>query len=146
MLKKSLALSVMLLCFPLKAEPVHELLDVFGGKDQITQMQVQMVQAMSASNPMLAQYEPVLVEWTRTYMSWDEMKGPMAELYKKHFSDDEIKELLVFYRSPVGSKSVDLMPQLFAEGAQIGMDMAQKYQPQLLEMLQEAGLDLGQGN
>ena len=143
MLKKSLALSAVLLCFSLKAEPVHELLDVFGGKDQIGQMQVQMVQAMSASNPVLAQYEPVLIEWTRTYLSWDEMKGPMAELYKKHFSDDEIKELLTFYRSPVGSKSVDLMPQLFAEGAQIGMEMAQKYQPQLLEMLQEAGLDMG---
>lgn len=144
MLKKSLAFTAMLLCGSLTAEPVHELLDVFGGKDQIAQMQVQMVQAMSASNPVLAQYEEVLVQWTRTYMSWDEMKGPMAKLYKKHFSDEEIKALLAFYQTPVGMKSIDLMPQLFAEGAQIGMDMAQKYQPQLLEMLQEAGLDTGQ--
>ncbi|MEE2025585.1 MULTISPECIES: DUF2059 domain-containing protein [Alkalimonas] len=143
MLKKSILLAAMLCCFPLKADPAYELLDVMGGQEQVLQMQQQLVQMMAGSNPVLAQYEPVLLEWSRTYMSWDEMKVPMAALYKKHFSEAELKELVQFYKSPVGAKSVELMPQLFSEGAQIGMALAEKYQPQLLQMLEAAGLDIG---
>lgn len=143
MLKKSLLLAALLCCAPLKAEPVYQLLDAMGGKEQMSQMQEQMVQMMAGSNPVLAQYEGVLVEWTRTYMTWEQMREPMAAIYKKHFTNEELSELVEFYQSPVGAKSINLMPQLFAEGAQIGMELAQRHQPELLQMLQAAGLDLG---
>ncbi|MCC5852364.1 MAG: DUF2059 domain-containing protein [Alkalimonas sp.] len=143
MLKKSLVFAALLCCAPLKAEPVYQLLEVMGGQEQIAQMQEQMVQMMAGSNPVLAQYEAVLADWTRTYMTWEQMREPMAALYNKHFSKDEIEQLIEFYQSPVGAKSVHLMPQLFAEGAQIGMELAERHQPELLRMLQEAGLDLG---
>jgi len=66
------------------------------------------------------------------------MKAGLVKVYKRHYSDQEIKALLAFYNTPVGKKSIDLLPTLFAEGAQVGNNIALKYQPKLLEMLSAA--------
>lgn len=39
-------------------------------------------------------------------------------LYEKYFSDDEIKDLLTFYRTPTGAKSLEVLPGLSAEALQ----------------------------
>jgi uncharacterized protein len=36
-------------------------------------------------------------------------------IYAKHFSDEEIKELIVLYKSPVAQKLLRLLPQITAE-------------------------------
>lgn len=44
--------------------------------------------------------------------------------YRKYFTDDDIKQLLVFYRTPVGKKSLQLLPvattNAIAEGEKLG--------------------------
>ena len=37
------------------------------------------------------------------------------KLYDKYFSEGEIKDLIAFYRSPTGRKSIEVMPSLFSE-------------------------------
>lgn len=36
-----------------------------------------------------------------------------SKLYDRYFTTEEIKELLVFYKTPTGRKSLDVMPKLF---------------------------------
>ena len=38
-----------------------------------------------------------------------------VEIYAKHFSEEEIKELIVLYKSPVAQKLLRLLPQITAE-------------------------------
>jgi len=42
----------------------------------------------------------------------DEISVP---IYDKHFTDSEIRELITFYRSPVGQKVITAMPELMME-------------------------------
>ncbi len=123
-----------------KADTVYELLEVFGGEKQITDLHQPMVEMITNSSPALAPYSDVLLQWTQKYLTWQEMREPMAALYKKHFTEQEMQQMLAFYKTPVGAKTIQLMPQLFSEGGQIGMQLAQKYQPQLQQMLKESGL------
>ena len=37
------------------------------------------------------------------------------ELYGKYFSESELKDLIVFYKSPTGKKSIEVMPSLLGE-------------------------------
>lgn len=37
------------------------------------------------------------------------------EIYDKHFTEGELRDLLAFYRSPTGKKTVQLAPKMFAE-------------------------------
>jgi len=48
-----------------------------------------------------------------------EMEGEMVALYSRYFSADELKQIAAYYRTPVGMKSMQLMPQVMAESMAI---------------------------
>ncbi|TWI65275.1 hypothetical protein IP91_02682 [Pseudoduganella lurida] len=64
----------------------------------------------------------------------DEMMGEMVPLYARHFTADEMKELATFYRSPVGRKSLQVMPQLLGEGMQFSQRLVA---PRINKVMQE---------
>lgn len=45
-------------------------------------------------------------------LPYDDLLDWTAEVYAAHFSAAELKQLLKFYQSPLGKKSVDLQPQV----------------------------------
>ena len=137
-MKKLLAVATLALCSGAQAEPVYDLMNLVGSKDQINQLSGQMVNMMVSANPALAPYEDVINQWSEKYFTWDAMKDDMAVIYKKYFSDEEIAKLIEFYETPVGKKSIEVMPQLFQEGSQVGMRIAQEHQAELMQMLEEA--------
>lgn len=121
--------------------PEYELADLLGGKDQLARIQQQFVDAMVATNPALEPYKATVNEWARRYISWDEMREVMARVYRDYFKAGEIDEMLVFYRTATGRKSILLMPALLREGNQAGKKMAQDHRADLVEMLREAQQD-----
>ncbi|WP_049723188.1 DUF2059 domain-containing protein [Gilvimarinus polysaccharolyticus] len=138
-MKKLLAVSLMTLCLSTQAaEPVYELMDLVGSKDQMEQMSDQMVTMITSANPALMPHQDKISAWTNKYFTWEAMKEDMAGIYRKYFTDDEIKKLIEFYKTPVGEKAINVMPQLFQEGSQIGMKIAQEHQAELQETLEQA--------
>ena len=119
-------------------EPVYEVVDIMGGQEQVAQMHGQFVEMISASNPQMTPYIPVIREWAEKYLSWEQMREPMADIYRKYFEKEEIEKLLEFYQTPVGKKSIELMPVLFQEGGQLGMRIAQQHQGELEAMMEKA--------
>lgn len=49
--------------------------------------------------------------------------SPTADLYAKHFDSNELNEILIFYRTPIGRKSLRTMNTLAIEGAQMGIEL-----------------------
>lgn len=138
MKRATLLLLLLITAMSVKADPAIELLEVMGGKGQIQQMHNQFIAMLSRGNPGMAANQNVIKEWAEKYLSWDEMKIGLSAVYKKHFTEAEIKELLKFYKTPVGKKSIEKMPILFQEGSEVGFNLARKYEPQLKQMLDEA--------
>lgn len=68
----------------------------------------------------------------------DEMMVEIAPLYAANFSVAEIKQLSVFYRSPLGAKMLALSPKLMAEGMQIGQRVVARRMAPLMQQLQAA--------
>jgi hypothetical protein len=56
-------------------------------------------------------------------------------IYDKYFSEDEIRQLLSFYESPIGKKLAETMPRIAAEsftvGQEWGMEIWQKMRAKL---------------
>ncbi|MEK6304184.1 MAG: DUF2059 domain-containing protein [Acidobacteriota bacterium] len=46
------------------------------------------------------------------------MEQMFYPLYDKFFTEDELKDLVTFYKSPTGQKSIDVMPQLLQDAMQ----------------------------
>jgi hypothetical protein len=66
-------------------------------------------------------------------------KGGLAEelykIYDKYYTHDEIKELLKFYNTPVGKKTIKVLPQLMQESMQAGQKWGQSMGPAIVEKL-----------
>jgi hypothetical protein len=43
-------------------------------------------------------------------------------LYDKYFTDDEVKGLIAFYETPIGQKSIQVLPALVQESTTLGME------------------------
>lgn len=105
--------------------------------DQVTRSSIEsMTEAMMSQNPAFAEIEDVFVEFLDEFMSWDDLRPEYVRLYGSVYTEDEIHELIAFYRTPVGQKSVDLMPRLMREGAEIGQRMIQPHLPELQRRIQ----------
>ena len=41
-----------------------------------------------------------------------------TELYDKYYTEDELRDLITFYKTPTGKKTLSVLPQIFAESIQ----------------------------
>jgi hypothetical protein len=96
---------------------------------RITQMQIQ-------SNPQLQSIAPTIEAFFTKYMGWEAQRGDIAALYAKNYTADELKELNKFYQTPLGQKTVQIMPQLAAASAQIGQSRMMKHMPEMKAMIE----------
>jgi hypothetical protein len=55
-------------------------------------------------------------------------------IYDKYFSEEELREMLAFYRTPVGRKSIELMPSLMQEA---GGGVERAVRPLAVGLIQE---------
>ena len=52
--------------------------------------------------------------------SLPELQEPVIAIFDKNFTDDEIKQLTAFYKTPLGQKVVSQMPVVMQQSAQLG--------------------------
>ena len=93
-------------------------------------------------NPELAQYQDVMMAWGRKIMLSDEAIGEFLKAYAGAFSEKDIREMIAFYKTPVGQKLVAKQPELAKQGAAIGARMAETHQAELQEMIQARAAEL----
>ena len=63
------------------------------------------------------------------------MRAGLIELYQQHFTSDELDELIRFYGTPVGRKSLQVLPVITNEGMQLGQKLAAKNQEEFQKQL-----------
>ena len=64
-----------------------------------------------------------------------QFKEMVVLLYNRHFTAAEVKEMLRFYESDLGKKTIQVMPQLAREGMELGQRWGQALGPQLGERI-----------
>ncbi len=107
---------------PAKAADIHRLIELTGGK----QLAVQMIDQMSRSlKPLMTnslppgEYREKLVDlFYAKFQSkldigkFEEMAVP---IYDKYLSREEVKGLIEFYQTPLGQKTLKVLPRLMTE-------------------------------
>ena len=73
-----------------------------------------------------------------------EFMNEMNAIYAKYFSPEDIRQMITFYETPVGAKSIEVMPELMTESMQVTMRWMAKINPVIRErvtkQLREEGL------
>lgn len=67
-------------------------------------------------------------------------------IYARHFSAQELRDMLALYKTPTGEKALKVMPQLTAKVFQMVMQRMQGLQVQIMgafnNVLRQRGIDL----
>ena len=77
-------------------------------------------------NPALSKDLKEIAATMRTDLAprFGELTSEVATLYTKHFTEAELKELLAFYKSPVGMKLISEQPKVGEEGLKFAQTWA----------------------
>jgi len=115
-----------------------ELLLVLEVEKSLPKVVAQVVDNQVQHNPQLAPQREVLQRFLTTYLNWDSVKEETITAYTHEFTEPELKTLTEFYKTPLGKKASETMPQLALIAGQIGLRQAQAHQTELQQMLNNA--------
>jgi hypothetical protein len=115
-------------------QAARELYELMGGKN-LAQTASMAVVAQLQSNPEMAPYKDVLESWVHKVYSGDTIDKQMVQLYVETYSENELRQIIVFYKTPVGQKVLSKMPEIMQKGMTIGQTLAQEHMPELREAL-----------
>ena len=93
------------------------------------------LEAQIKQNPEIAPLKDVMTKFFDKYMGWESIKKDIAKIYMKNFTDDEIKELIAFYKTPIGQKVATLVPVIGVEAAMIGEQRVEAHKAELTQMI-----------
>ncbi len=114
-----------------------ELLDAMHYDSVLHQSIGIMLDAQLEANPLLKDYRDVLEQFFDRYMSMEHVGPPTAALYAARFSEQELRELIGFYSTPLGQKVVDLTPELTQAGVRIGQEIVRQHSAELMMMMSQ---------
>ena len=96
----------------------------------------QVVENQVQHNPQLAPQRDVLQRFLTQYVNWESVKEDTITAYTQEFTEPELKKLTEFYKTPLGKKASEKMPQLAFIAGQLGLRQAQAHQAELRQMLE----------
>lgn len=115
----------------------ENLLNMMGMKDALEQSIEQTLQVQMQQNPTLVPFKNVMMQFFQKHMSYESLKPDMVQIYTDAFTASELKELIAFYRTPTGKKTIEKMPQLMSQGGQIGAKRVQDNIQELQQSIKE---------
>ena len=120
---------------PLRQELALQLLEAMRVPEQIQASMAVVAATQARMNPDLPGLEALLREFLARYVTWDALKTEYAGLYAGAFTEEELREMTAFYRTPTGQKLARATPQLSRLGAELGERVMRAHAAELEEMI-----------
>jgi uncharacterized protein len=90
-------------------------------------------------NPSLAKDLNVIADNMRKNLQprFSELTDEVAKLYATHFTEQELKDMLAFYKSPTGQKMLTQQPLVINQSMKFAQNWANKLSEQVIEKMRE---------
>jgi len=112
---------------------------------QVQQMFAQrfaQTKAPAAKQPVLASYQAKANAALDNAIGWNKLKPKMVDLYTQTFTEQELKDLVKFYESPLGKKVLREMPKVTQQSAQLTQQSLEPAVPVVNKLLEDMTKEL----
>ncbi|MGE8332415.1 MAG: DUF2059 domain-containing protein, partial [Pseudomonas putida] len=75
-------------------------------------------------------------------IGWNKLKPKMVDLYTQTFTEQELKDLVKFYESPLGKKVLREMPKVTQQSAQLTQQSLEPAVPVVNKLLEDMTKEL----
>ncbi len=113
-----------------------ELLDVINMEQVMDRSMEQTLAIQMQANPAMLPYRAVLQEFFARYLSYPSIKADLVQMYTESFTADELDQLIAFYQTPLGRKTLEKLPELMRRGGELGRARVQAHLPELQTMIE----------
>jgi hypothetical protein len=130
-----------------KQTKIEEMLDLTHADHLIQQviatMRPMMLEQMKKANlPDNAQaasteIQQRLMDWLQNQLSWDRLKPAYMKIYAETFTEQEIGQIVDFYKSPGGQAMLSKMPQLMQKSMTVTQEMMRDSMPEITKIIQD---------
>jgi len=118
-------------------EAVEELFGVLGMERAHNKGMEQMLAIQVQQNPQIGLFRDAHRRFFKKHMSWESLKEEFIGVFMEEFSEDEILELIAFYRTPTGKKTVQKLPVLMSKGSRLQARLMRENMPELERMIRD---------
>ncbi|MBH0027575.1 DUF2059 domain-containing protein [Pseudoalteromonas sp. SWN29] len=135
-----------------KQQKIDELINVMNMDAMVDSMYGQvegMMKGMSdqmgvkpSEQPTFDKYYADMTAVLKTQMSWAKMQPMMVNVYDKHFNEQEIADMLAFYKTDTGQKILAKMPVVMQESMQMSQSLMQDAMPKIQALAQQLSDEL----
>jgi hypothetical protein len=121
---------------PGEAQAVRELLEVSRTRENfIRGMELGLEQGgMGEMTPAIRN---VLREFMDEHFRYEDLEPAFVQVYADAFTEEEIRGLTAFYRTPLGQRVVATLPEITAASQRIVTERLQTAMPQLMQRMME---------
>ena len=97
----------------------------------------EMLNIQIKNQPMLKPVTEVMKKFFHKYIGWNEIKPELIKLYKQEFNEDELRDLVGFFSSPVGILWLEKSQDLSLKIMEISQNIVNQHQEELSKMIIE---------
>jgi uncharacterized protein len=114
-----------------------ELVDVMQLGPHWREQLAQSVDAQVQINPSLAPFKDVFAQFFDKYAGWTSVRAEFVSIYATNFTEQELHDLIAFYKSPTGQKAISVVPTIQARAQAIGLKLVQQHQAELTDAIRQ---------
>ncbi|HEU4455976.1 MAG TPA: DUF2059 domain-containing protein [Longimicrobium sp.] len=122
---------------PARMSAAREMMAASKVRETFDATLARMLSAQIEANPEMQQYEQVMRDFFGKYMKWDDMEPEFARVYAETYTEQELRDLTTFYRTPLGQRLVATTPEVAVRGAGISERRVQRHMPELFAAIME---------
>jgi hypothetical protein len=141
---------------PASDESIRELIEItdsrklynnmFSQLDSVMEQSMKQAMGTATFTPqrqeIFARMRQKILTIVRDEMTWESIEPAVITIYKEAFTEEEVKELLKFYRSKAGQALIGKMPIVMQKSMKMNQDLMQKILPRILEIQTEVMKEL----
>jgi len=115
----------------------QELFSIMHLKDIYAKIVDDATNSLVRRAPQLKSVQKKIHDYYNRYIGWDAIKDEMAKIYAKYYSAKELEELVKFYKTDLGKKTLATLPKISAEGRSLGINRMREHQKELQDIIQK---------
>lgn len=124
-------------------QAVREMLDAMRVREMLPRtMETMLSGALGEEMP--EEFLDIMREFFAEHLRYEDLEAGFARAYTDLFTEEEMRALTAFYRTPAGQRFVELTPELSGRIQQMTVEVMEDSLPELERMIQER-LELEEG-
>ena len=123
---------------PTHAAAAHELVAMTGAEQQVKQSSEAMIDMQFRASPQMAElFGDVIRAYVGEQMQWSALEPEFVRIYCDLFTEEELRGLIAFNRTPLGQKILKSTPEIVRRSMAVGEARMQANMPEFQRRLEE---------